>query len=174
MDDVHFDHLTRRLVLGGFAAALGLGIPRRPDGTSARKRRRKLNLNEFGCVNVGGKCGGRDSNCCSGLCQGKKPKQGKPDRSRCVAHDEGGCEAGLHPGGCGGSTVLCTTSVGKQGHCMTTTGNAGYCQASGLHCTPCQKDADCRSLCGAAAACVRCPPGCGGTDTVCVAPEECN
>jgi hypothetical protein len=180
MDDIEFDRLTRRFVLGGVAAALGLGTTSLPDGASARRRKKKLQFNEFGCVNVGGKCRGKDSVCCSGICKGKKPKKGEKDKSRCVAHDEGGCQAGPTSAGCGGTNVLCTTSTGQAGGCITTTGNAGYCGAS-IDCPSCTKDADCQARCGPQAACVLCPSAVAcdansdpieGPSTRCVGPSS--
>jgi hypothetical protein len=166
MDAARFDSWTRRrfgLAAGGLAAFL---IPMAGlDTADAKKGKKKLKLNEFGCVNVGGKCRGKDSVCCSGICQGKKPKNGKKDKSRCVAHDTGGCEAGVRDGGCGGTNVSCLTSTGSTGVCETTTGNAGYC-ADGFVCHACRTDAECRTLCGTeAAACVQCPD-CSGPGTV--------
>ncbi|MGH2617744.1 MAG: hypothetical protein ACRDJC_21155, partial [Thermomicrobiales bacterium] len=93
MDGSQFDAWTRRrvgLATGSAIAALGLmaaGFPRRVEA----KKRKKPRPNEFGCLNVGQTCGGRSERCCSSICQGKKPKKGKKDRSRCVAHNVGGC-----------------------------------------------------------------------------------
>lgn len=182
MDVVRFDALTRSLgaqtrrrrLLAGVAAALGLLTAGLPDRIDGKQRKKKLKRNAFGCVNVGGTCRGRDKNCCSGICRGKKPKKGEKDKSRCVAHDAQGCEAGQIEGFCGGTNVSCTTSTGDtQGNCDTTTGNAGYCSGQGT-CEvdpPCKKDADCVPIFGAGAACVLCNnalcpagTGCAGLD----------
>jgi hypothetical protein len=164
MDAARFDAWTRRrfgLAAGGALAALWslVGITPAPA-----KKKKKLKFNEFGCVNVGGKCRGKDANCCSNICQGEKPKQGKKDKSRCVAHDEQGCQAGQIEDFCGGADVPCTTSAPEPGLCNTTTGNAGYCADFGV-CFPCQKDLDCQnqSQFGPGSACVLCAPCAGGT-----------
>lgn len=183
MDDSRFDRFTRaltmapsrRLALQGLAATvLGLAPGSPPSAVHAGKRKTKLQFNRFACVDVGDKCRGRDEVCCSGICQGKKPKKGKKDRSRCVAHDTGGCQAGQQGSFCGGANVDCTTSAGIDGVCDTTTGNAGYC-AFTTTCSPCRKDADCRPVCGAGAACVRCATCLddGGTRCVGTGPEAC-
>jgi hypothetical protein len=101
-------------------------------------------------------CRGKDGNCCSGICQGKNPKRGKKDKSRCVAHDSSTCQAGDNGEICGGlENVSCTTSTGDPGLCHTTTGNAGYCP-SFLQCAVCQRDSDCEEIFGAGAACLLC------------------
>ena len=139
MNGIRFDTLTqgfeyslsRRLVLSRVATGLlAIAGVRLADAASVKQRKRRskhkkkpLSFNEFGCINVGGKCRGKDELCCSGICQGKKPKQGKRDKRRCVAHDTGGCTETdrVCP------SVPCTTSIGHAGGCMTTTGNAPYC-----------------------------------------------
>jgi hypothetical protein len=146
-------------------------VVKRPRLAEAGKRRKKLKRNEFGCVNVGDACRGKDKNCCSGICRGKKPKRGEKDKSRCVGHDAQGCQAGQIEQFCGGTDVVCTTSTGDTaGFCDTTTGNAGYCSGEGM-CIPggCSKDADCIPVFGKGAACVLCDfcdegVGCAGLD----------
>lgn len=170
MDASRFDYLTRSLtdmpsrrglLRGLSAAALGLAAIRIPDGVGAKKKRKKKVVrNAFGCVDVGGKCRGKDANCCSGICQGKKPKQGKKDTSTCVAHNEGECQAGQDS--CLETDVLC----GEFGDCFSTTGKAGFCGAD-ADCVVCQKDADCEPIKGQGAACVVCAV-CAGTGTACV------
>jgi hypothetical protein len=168
MDALQFDHLTRRFVLGGLPAALGLGRVLYPDIASAKKhkKKKKVKLNAFGCVNVGNFCQ-NSGQCCSGICQGKKGK------SKCQAHDAGvGCEAGVPEEGCGGRDISCTTATGIAGICELTTGNAGYC-CFGFTCFACSKDADCQAQCGPAAVCVRCAEFCPDTGgTACVNPTE--
>jgi hypothetical protein len=158
MDEGCFDRLPRRFVLGGLGAMLGSGSTRIPDVASA-KQHKKLKRNEFGCVNVGGKCTGKDKNCCSGICAGKKPTKGKKDTSRCQAHDASTCLAGQHPTLCGSSdNEPCATSLGDSGNCATTTGAVGYCfNLVSLDGTSCTRDTDCREEFGAAAACIVCP-----------------
>jgi hypothetical protein len=164
MDAARFDHLTRSL-------------------TSARSRRQTvlamllggvLTAREAadiaagpGCKNVGVKCK-KKSDCCSGVCKGKKKKK------KCRAHDTGGCKPGQQEAVCGGEDVLCTTVAGLEGVCDTTTGNAGYCTSDG-GCFACQRDADCRSFCGPKAACIRCADECADVGgTACVGPAGCD
>ncbi|MGH2617745.1 MAG: hypothetical protein ACRDJC_21160 [Thermomicrobiales bacterium] len=181
MDAFRFDRFTRalttapsrRVVLQGLVATvLGLAPVPPPSTVYARKRKSKLQFNQFGCVNVGDKCRGRDAVCCSGICNGKKPKRGQRDKSRCVAHDESTCRAGQLGVGCGGTDTRCTTSTGFSAICGTTTGNAGFC-THGFVCMACSKDTECREVCGAAAACIQCPncDGSGTSDTACVGPN---
>jgi hypothetical protein len=151
MDDLHFDRLRCRLVLAGFAAALGLGTARLPDAANAKRRKKKVKRNEFGCVDVGRFCN-RAAQCCSGICT------------------SGDSDNFCSPGS--GTDVICTTNTGG-GWCRTTTGNAGFCNSQGK-CFPCTKDAECVPVCGAGAACyvcAGCPDGtaCGSPD-LCIAP----
>jgi hypothetical protein len=156
MDQHRFDDLTRSLsgiptrrrVVGG-ALAIWVGSILTAPGsfTEARKKRKRKRQrqtlgkpNAFGCINVGDFCASADQ-CCSGICDG-------PPRSRtCRAHDSGTCQPGIHPSGCGGTEVACTTSLGKPGRCGTTTGNAGYCLNAG-ECYACKTDRDCQTAAG--------------------------
>jgi hypothetical protein len=164
---------SRRKVLTGFVAAtLGLGLPGITSAGNRKKRKKKPKLNDSGCVNVGGKCRGKDSLCCSGICQGKKPKKGKKDKSRCVAHDVGNCPPGQNacsnPPGVG-----CSRGGDEPGAvCFTTTGDAPYCTSGDDFGPDCSKDAECISDCGIGAACVKCGIGtvigkCKGLDVSC-------
>jgi hypothetical protein len=166
MDVTHFDSLVRTLAqrsfprrllhLTGLAALVASAI-RLPDVLRAKKRK-KLRVNQFGCVNVGGRCRGNDGACCSGICAGKKPKKGKKDKRRCVAHDASTCVAGQHPAECGGADVPCVTSLGSPGVCATTTGNAGYCfNAQPLESPLCARDTDCQAFFGGSFGCIVCP-----------------
>jgi hypothetical protein len=170
---------SRRQFLDGFVVALGVSALI-PETAAVRKRKKKkrkttapLVFNTFGCVDVRQPCRGDDANCCSGLCDGKKPKKGKPDKSRCVAHDAQTCQPGQTGVECSGSAdVFCTTVTGFSGQCYTTTGNAGFCNSNG-NCFPCKKDADCQAYCGPQSACVPCVPECadeGGTYCVFASP----
>ena len=178
MEGARFDTMTRSLsrgpsrrrVLGGVLAALGLGAVL-PAGGVAKKT--KLKRNKFGCVNVGDPCRGKDKNCCSGICKGKKPKQGERDKSECVEHDASTCQRGQQQIGCGGAaSVSCTTTAGAAGQCDVTTGKAAYCAADG-DCFPCKRDTDCEGVCGQGAACIRCTacPETGGT--ACAGTSDC-
>jgi hypothetical protein len=178
MDHDAFDRLigalrrgaSRRRVLRLTAAALGLGGAAGVASRATAKKKKKkkpLKFNSFGCVNVGGKCRGNDANCCSNICEGKKPKKGEKDKSRCVAHDASTCLTGQALEVCGGDEdVVCETSGGTEGSCATTTGNAPFCAANGGICFPCKKDADCIDSCKEGAACFPCVEFCanqGGT-----------
>jgi hypothetical protein len=179
MDDSRFDTLARSLTssisrrgtLGGALAILGLTASRPGESLAKRRRKKKLRRNAFGCVPVGKPCRGKDSVCCSGICEGKKPKKGKRDRSRCADHGADICQAGQRNVNCGGEDVRCTSSSGNEGTCETTTGGAAYC-ASGYDAIPCKKDADCVPYCGPQAACVRC--GYYDHDPSCAGPEACH
>jgi hypothetical protein len=153
---------SRRDLLRSLAGAgLGLGVAPRSGIGAEKKRKRKIVLNAFGCVNVGGFCESA-AQCCSGICQGRKGKR------RCQAHDTGNCPAGEDVEVCGGADVTCTTSLGHPGRCGTTTGNAGYCFTTGEGF--CRTDRDCQVLAGdlfgPTAACIRCNGAPGGTACV--------
>jgi hypothetical protein len=169
MDSSRFDAWTRRrfgLAAGGFAAAL-LGVTLGIDTDAKKKKRKKAKkpqLNAFGCLDVSQACGGSSSKCCSGICQGKKPKKGKKDTSRCVAHNALDCQTGADS--CAGGTVPCGTA----GACAITTGAASFCSATGDGaCVVCQTDADCVASRGPGAACIVCPGNCPDTTTACFA-----
>jgi hypothetical protein len=161
---------SRREAARSLALLLPFALPRLTEA----KQRKTAEPNAFGCLPVGQKCRGKNSKCCSGICQGKKPKKGKKDKSRCVGHDGSTCRPGQHTGECGGvANIACTTSVGLAGSCATTTGNAAYCLSSG-ECFPCTRDADCQAVCGPQAACIQCATECvarGGT--ACMGIETC-
>jgi hypothetical protein len=146
---------SRRRVLAGIAAAaLGLTMPAAGDAGKGKKRKKKVKRNEFGCVNVGGKCRGKDALCCSGICQGKRPKKGKKDKSRCVGHDEGNCQAGFDFCEAPIGVLTCTTTQGVEGTCRNTTGKSEFCTNDAFSDVSCAKDEECVSECGEGAACV--------------------
>lgn len=163
-------HLLRGLASAGLGFVLGAvplsGIAeakkKRKHKKKGKKRKPKVKFNAFGCVNVGRLC--KDaSQCCSGICEGE------PGQKTCVAHDTGGCPAGVDELGCGdpGTDVPCTSSTGKtEGYaCNTTTGNAAFCAFSS-DCFPCRKDAECQEQFPLSQiACIRCTacPETGGT-----------
>jgi hypothetical protein len=174
VDAATFDALTRRLTTSGARrrllaiSALGLaGVTvRLPWGVAeARKKRKKPKKNQFGCIDVGKKCYGKDAQCCSGICEGKKKN------SKCVAHHERNCIA---------DDNSCTGSVpcGGNGECFRTTGKGAFCGAVGTcDCHPCKKDKDCEAEYGVGAACIVCTAddvGCigvnGSKGTACVPP----
>jgi len=185
MDDCRFDSLTRsigagstrRAVLAVLVAALGLAVPchDRPEAQAAkRKKRNTAKPNAFGCLNVGQKCRGKGSKCCSGICHGKRPKKGEKDKSRCAGHDVGTCQADQQRLECGGAaTVPCTNNAGMAGLCAVTTGNAGYCHRD-IDCFPCHRDTDCEPVCGEGAACIACAITCAGQGgTACAGIDNC-
>ncbi|MGH2618468.1 MAG: hypothetical protein ACRDJC_24825, partial [Thermomicrobiales bacterium] len=89
--------------------------------------------------------------------QGKKPKNGKRDKSRCVAHDKGNCQPGQNK--CAGPEIGCSRGVDDTDarFCFTTTGNGEYCSSgSDFGSDSCTKDAECVGDCGVGAACVKC------------------
>jgi hypothetical protein len=174
---------SRRDVLRGLVGVgLGLSALRRQDAAEAKKKRKKkkkkpqLPLNAFGCLDVGQPCRGNSANCCSGICQGGKPKKGKKDTSTCVAHNAGIC----YP-----DSDSCSLGVAIKCHpstfclCVLTTGNAAFCGdftgGGDKLCRVCSKDTDCQAEFGPGAACVVfagfCTPDCAATGrTVCVPP----
>jgi hypothetical protein len=168
MEKERFDGFARIVARGisrrGLVAALGLLGIALPGSAEAKK---KLKKNAYGCVNVGGKCRGKDAACCSGICEGKKPKRGKKDKSTCVGHDESTC-AGQDR--CAGEAVTCITAMDISGACAVTTGNASYCAAS-IICADCAQDRDCAAICDTGAACIVCP-GCGEFQTACASTTE--
>ena len=182
-----FDDLTRafgsassrRAAVATLVVAVGLarrflGHHEAPANKRQTPKSANAKRNAFGCLAVGQNCRGKDRRCCSGICQGTKPKPGEQDTSTCAGHDEGTCQADQQRLECGGAQdVRCTNAAGIAGHCAVTTGNAGYC----LHdvaCYPCRKDTDCEPFCGAGAACIPCAGRCadhGGT--ACAGIEDC-
>jgi hypothetical protein len=159
---------SRRDALRGFVTALGIewNATRFPSNAVANKKnnkRKKPKNNEFGCLDVGKKCNGKDAKCCSGICNGKKPKKGKKDKSKCVGHNAGSCQAGFDV--CLGVIAPCSTD----GFCFQTTGKAPFCAGGTGICADCQKDTDCEALgAGPGAACIVCESECPQTGgTVC-------
>lgn len=171
------DGATRRGIFSEIAAALALGsiLPRVAEAKQSSRKNRKtrkkpLVFNAFGCIDVGQRCRGSGANCCSGICNGRKPKKGERDKSRCVAHDTGECTATDRKCASG----PCTTTVGRAGGCTTTTGNAPYC-ADLISGFPCSRDADCQPYCGPLAACIVCVTAASPEGVLhCAGPGECN
>jgi hypothetical protein len=173
VDAAGFDTLIRQLTSSGarrgflhIIGGLGLaGAFRRLSWgeAEAKEKRKKPKKNQFGCIDVGRKCYGKDNQCCSGICEGKKKK------SKCVAH---------HVRDCSADDNSCAESIpcGGNGECFRTTGKAGFCGAEGTcDCHPCKKDKDCEAEFGVGAACIVCTAagvGCigvnGSKGTACV------
>jgi hypothetical protein len=167
MDGVQFEQLlrtlatSRRSYLGG-ALALGAILARQP-ATSAKKRGRKRRPkvgkpNAYGCLNVGAFCK-NSSQCCSGICSGKKRKR------KCQAVGQGTCAAEV-PGVCHPVTPLITICNNARCWCARTTGGAPFCANSvgTVSCDECRTDTDCVSRgFPAGSACVPWDGGlCGG------------
>jgi hypothetical protein len=148
---------ARRSLLG--ALAVGLLTPAAASAKKNRKRRKRRKLpepNAFGCLDVDVACRGDSSACCSGICAGKKPKRGKKDTSRCVAHNTGGCL--LENDSCG--IEIPNLPCGVDGLCVRTTGNAGFCaNFRESTCAACRRDEDCQGALGPGAACMICANG---------------
>lgn len=164
------DTLSRRRLARGIAAVALAQVALLGSGSGnglARKRRNKVKKNQYGCVDVGNKCYGKDAKCCSGICDGS----GK--RSKCAAHDEGSCTRN-------DNSCLESVSCGVGGECHRTTGKAGFCgEPNTCDCHPCKKDKDCELELGMeGAACIVCitdnEGSCVGVNgsrgTACVAP----
>jgi hypothetical protein len=149
--------------MGALAVAWGLTAAGLPVSV-AKNRRHKPKKNEFGCLNVGKPCNGKNHKCCSGICKGKRPKKGKKDKSKCVAHNVAGCQVGQD--GCLNLDAAC----GIAGLCYRTTGKAGFCGTSGS-CTGCKKDTECEAEHGPGAACVVCPGCPTDPETLCIAAD---
>lgn len=154
MHPMQFDRLTRLLdvsvprrgVLALGISAVGLGASHH-EARLARKKK-KAAPNEFGCLNVGQPCRGKDSSCCSGVCQGKKPKPGKRDNRKCAGHNEGQCSL---------TRDLCAVSEpvlarcnpnNLESYCFVTTGQGAVCGLTAdftndLNCRACARDSDC-------------------------------
>jgi hypothetical protein len=162
-----FDAWTRRqfgLAAGGLAAALlGVAPGTNTDAKKKKRKKKKPQVNAFGCLDVGKACGGNSGLCCSGICQGKKPKKGKLDKSRCVGHNVLDCPDGADT--CQDAPVSCGT--GGDGLCFHTTGQASFCASGGGDCFACTKDVECEADFGPGAACVGCAEFCAVTGTAC-------
>ena len=173
MDASRFDELTRsltgpgtrrRLLRGLAGVALGLAPGHLPVMAKSKAKTKSA------CLAVGKPCGGNNSKCCSGICKGKKPKKGKSDRSKCVAHNTGGCTPERSFCLVGDDASKCAIGL-QEGTCVATTGNAGFCAAPGgsrkKNCQVCAKDKDCEKLgFGRGAACVIVSGGnCTGGDS---------
>lgn len=170
MEATRFDELTRSLTAAGSRRRVFRGLA----GVAIGLAQGQLPVLAKGkgktCLDVGKPCGGNGSKCCSGVCKGKKPKKGKRDRSKCVAHNTGGCTAERSFCLVGDDASKCAIGL-QEGTCVATTGNAGFCAAPDgslqQHCRVCAKDKDCEKLgFGRGAACVIVSGGnCTGGDS---------
>jgi hypothetical protein len=162
MDARRFDRLTRALTasrtsgatrrngLRGLVIALaGMTLlPHLADAKKGKTRKKRLRRNQFGCVNVGGKCRGKNSVCCSGNCDGKKPKKGTRDKSSCIGHNEGACtpERNLCALNASGPALCNPTNTAAA--CLVTTGGGVFCGSflgftEEQNCRLCNTDGDC-------------------------------
>ncbi len=176
MDGDTFDKLTRTLggphsrrgVLLGSGMISGLIAILIPGIGQAKKNRKKPKKNAFGCLDIGKKCNGKDSKCCSGICQGKRPRKGERDKSECKAHHTGPCQASQDS--CEQGEIQCGTSE-IDAICLRTTGKASFCGLDdGGDCRVCTKDTDCETLSGPGAACVVCDDCVATGGTACYVP----
>jgi hypothetical protein len=154
MDSRQFDNLIRSLAASRRALFPGmLAIATGWAGAStgeAKKHKhkhkqmpKKAKPNFFGCIDVGKACASA-SDCCSGICRGKKGKK------LCVAHGTGTCDQAAD-GFCEAADPEQTTCNDNPGCvCITTTAGSKFCTdpnpASGSGCGPCRTDADCEAL----------------------------
>ncbi len=186
MEADRFDSLARSLTQTGSRrralTTLGSLVTLGALPASAKKRpkkpKKKLALNAFGCVNVGQPCRGSSTNCCSGICEGKKPRKGQTDQSQCVAHSTGFCTP--ETDSCASGVGLACNPSNPTCFCTLTTGNAGFCgaftDAGAGNCRVCRKDTDCEAEFGEGSAClvlggVGCTTICAATGrTACVPP----
>jgi hypothetical protein len=110
-----------------------------------------LVFNQYGCVEVGQPCRGDANNCCSGICEGSAPAEGRPDSSRCIAHGTGICNQDK-TGVCTALTdEVPTLSCGNDCYCFRTTAGSNFCAVPPAakddpKCADCKKDADCEAL----------------------------
>ncbi len=173
MDAMQFARWTRRRFGFSVAGVAGSLLPvvdaPRPTTAGTRKKH-KPKKNAYGCLNVGKPCRGKDRDCCSGRCDGKKPGSGEKDRSRCVAHHVGTCTPALDD---------CVSSVGTACNpdlpfavCYRTTGKASFCGNAVVGgCIECRDDRHCESIgFPKGSACVVCPSCEGGEGTACISP----
>ena len=118
---------SRREVLRSLiGAGVGLGLLRPPVTTEAKKKGKKPKK-RIRLRRRQAEVPGKNRTCCSGICQGKKPKKGKKDRSRCVAHNAGFCAADSDS--CSVGTDVACNPGNPSCFCTLTTGNAGFCAA---------------------------------------------
>ena len=156
MDAGRFDTLvrslssagSRRTILGTvMAGSLGMVGIARTEAKKAKRKKKPLPFNAFGCLNVGAKCRGKAALCCSGICQGKKPKNGKKDKSKCVAHNTGNCTP---PRDVCLTNSITVSECDSGGICTATTGKAAFCASftggGAASCRACRTDPDCEAL----------------------------
>jgi hypothetical protein len=180
MDADRFDSLARSLAAASsrrraLASSFGGLIALATLPVDAKKgKTKKPNKNAFGCVDVGKACAGKDSNCCSGVCQGKKPKKGKKDKSKCQAHNAGTCTQNT----CAVGVNVPCNPANPDCFCVSTTGDANFCGNFTIPptslCRVCRKDTDCEAEFGQGAACIVlggvCSPFCPTTSGTACAP----
>lgn len=144
----------RDVVRGLVGAGLGLGIARWQPTAEAKKKRKEPPtpvVNEFGCLDVGQPCRGNSALCCSGVCQGKKPKKGKKDTRTCAAHHTGDCTPQRNYCDAIPKVLALCNLPADTAFCTVTTGNAPFCASllgfdAAVHCQACAKDSDCLAL----------------------------
>ncbi len=175
--------LMRALAGGSLAAVVGWprSAPEVVAKNNNRQKHRKsgknkhqvtgprLPVNRFGCLDIGQPCRGSNANCCSGICQGGRPKRGRPDTSTCVSHDTGSCTPAMDV--CAVDIKVPCNPNNKNAFCALTTGNAGFCgdlpiltaTTPANPCRTCSLDTDCQAEFGAGSACVVFGGACAGS-----------
>jgi hypothetical protein len=177
LDNQFIDRLARRVAAAPsrrhvVALFLSPAVPRLlwsvPEAAAKKNKRNKPKKNEFGCLNVGKKCNGKDNKCCSGICKGNRPKKGKKDKSKCAAHNVQECQDDQD------ACLMLATPCGAEGACFRTTGKASFCGTGDGECTVCTRDSDCEAGFGPGAACAICASDCGSTGTTACIPAAAN
>jgi hypothetical protein len=136
----------RDIVRALSGAGIVWGTARFPRSVAAKKRhhgkkRKRARPNQFGCLEVGDPCK-NVTQCCSGICDGKKGKRS------CRAHGTGVCDQQAEG--------ICTavnpklTACDNSGECacFRTTAGSNFCANTFVEtaCADCRKDADCAAL----------------------------
>jgi hypothetical protein len=145
----------RRDVLRGLGGmSLGWGLSHLGQSVEAKKKGkdkpRKPKPNQYGCLEVGDPCG-RSTQCCSGICKGKKGKK------TCQGHGTATCRQ-KGPGTClADNTDLLHCGSSTDCFCFRTTAGSYFCGdwfGDTKICHACAQDADCEALGLPGSACV--------------------
>jgi hypothetical protein len=168
MNPVRFDGLLRRLAApvgrrqaaGLVAAALGVRAADSVDAGAAPQA-------AAGCRNAGKPCK-RGSQCCSGVCAGKKGQKRckpAPNQGICTIADDDCAVDTFTPCGVAGDSVC---------RCVKTTAGLPFCADPRAFLEPggdgCASDAECAELIGGGARCIRTEPECFFGLPTCIRP----
>jgi hypothetical protein len=156
--------VCRRLFFGlALSPLAGFVAGGRRDEVTAKKRHKKRRKpkkpkpNAFGCLEVGDPCA-NESQCCSGVCEGKKGKR------TCRAHDTGTCNQ---------EDIVVPCNNRTNCGCFRTTAGSDVCAAlfPPSACAECQRDADCEAMgFPPGSACGLSPIPCKGGNMACFVP----